>query len=68
MMKITYQYTTRMTIILDAEFRIEYDEYDVDTLDSGVDKARWAMEKYGFTHADIIDSHTGEVLVIIDND
>lgn len=65
MMKITYEYSTYMTIILDDEFRIEY---NYGSLDNAVNKARWAMGEYGFTHADIIDSESGEVLVIMEND
>lgn len=64
-MKITYDYTTRMTITLDNEFRIEY---GAGSLDNGVNKARWAMGEYGFTYADIIDSDTGEVLATLEND
>lgn len=64
-MKITYEYSTHMTIVLDDEFRIEY---GIGTLDNGVNKARWAMGEYGFTNAVITDSNTGEILVIIEND
>ena len=65
MMKITYEYSTDMAIVLDDEFQIQY---GCGTLDDGVNKACWAMGEYNFTRACIIDNYTNEVLAVIERD
>lgn len=61
-MTIQYTYTTRMTIAFDHQFNVEM----TGSLDSAITQIEWAMNEYGFTHADVIDTETGEILMIVD--
>lgn len=63
-MKISYTYSTHVTIILDDIFEVPM----VGSLDEIVDKIKWCMGEYGFDYADVIDSKTGEILVTVEND
>lgn len=57
---LQYVYTTEMIIVFDDEFEV----YMRDSLDHAVNKIEWASNEYGFTKADVIDSETGEVLIV----
>lgn len=61
-MTIQYTYTTRMTLTFDHQFNVEI----TGSLDSAVEQIKWAMNGYGFTHVDVIDNETGEILIIVD--
>ena len=63
-MTISYLYTTRVTITFDDLFYKEM----TDSLDTIIERASWYISEYGFSHADIMDANTGEILVTIDND
>lgn len=65
MLKITYTFGTNMDITLDEEFTVHYGN---GCIEMAVAKARWAFGEYGFTHADIIDHETGELLAVMDAD
>lgn len=63
-MTISHVYTTRATITFDALFNMEM----TDSLDNVIERASWCISEYGFSHADIMDANSGEILVAIDND
>ncbi len=61
-MKIEYTYTTDMTIIYDAEFKV----FIHDSLDEAVARAKEDMSVHAFNCAEIIDSNTKSTLAVID--
>lgn len=61
-MTIQYTYTTRMTLIFDHQFMVDF----TGSLDSAVAQVKFLMNEYCFTHVDITDSETGEILIIVD--
>lgn len=61
-MTIQYTYTTPMTLTFDYQFHVEM----TGSLDSAVAQIKWAINEYGFTHADVIDNETGEILIVVD--
>lgn len=63
-MTISHVYTTKVTVIFDALFKMEM----TDSLDTVIERASWCISEYGFNHADIMDANSGEILVTLDND
>lgn len=58
--KIRYTYSTKVMIKFDEMFEV----YMSGSLDEVANKIRWCMEEYGFDHADVIDTTTGEILIM----
>lgn len=54
-----YVYSTKMTVVFDDSFKYEVNG----TLDKAVNAIEYAVDVYGFSKADVIDSYTGEILV-----
>lgn len=61
-MTIQYTYATKMILTFDYQFNVDF----TGSLDSAVAQVKFLMNEYGFTHADVSDNETGEVLIIVD--
>ena len=63
--KIEVTYTTYMRVLFDDKFEIKLGGY---TLNDAFAVTTNCMRKHNFTHADIMDDNTGEVLAIVNSE
>lgn len=67
MVKVSYASTHYATIQFDYAFDLDLSASDF-SLFYLIDHASEQMTHYGFTHADIVDARTGEVLCSLSNE